>query len=397
MLPLEVKALIKKSVGRWRFYTISRKPGDVTFIERQMDLSEENGVVYKSSCLFVVTISDSNDIKESRNKKYSALYKLKEMISSMGRTYIAYPLIDQNREEETNNMLEYVLLESGKHVTLHVVKNEKTDKGYFRKARNRTTGDNMVVVRAGRRTFADLLKQVKKSAKKDVEVKLAKKSRSEYLILVVSGCDKEEADKLRKSIAVKTCIAEVYTRVGGRRKSIHISDIEAVTTDKELRRAISDKLFSNENKVIVNSIGPAYGDTQKDTIEMEEKKAERLLRDRTVKIGWINCRVIERVQINRCYRCLEYGHTAPTCKEVDRKNDCRRCGKKGHMKKDCKHETDYCFDGKKEGYAGGSGQCPVFRHLLTEKKTRWCLMINVIHFNVDRRRETHELMLQSAR
>lgn len=87
-----------------------------------------------------------------------------------------------------------------------------------------------------------------------------------------------------------------------------------------------------EREVTITSMRPAYGDMQKATVELEEEKVDSLLKEKTIKIGWISCRVTERMQIDRCYRCMEHGHTAPNCRKEDRKNNCRKCGKKAHFK-----------------------------------------------------------------
>lgn len=138
VLPLEVKTNFEEGLNRRvkeRYNEaevlnkMNRKPGDVTYIERRIGIPEGNEMIYKSSYLFVPTISDNKDLKQRRNDVYTALCKLKDRTEGIGRKNIAHPLLDQQSEDETRNVLEYVFRESGHRLNC-IVKNKKSGEGH---------------------------------------------------------------------------------------------------------------------------------------------------------------------------------------------------------------------------------------------------------------------------
>ncbi|KAK9687557.1 hypothetical protein QE152_g36182 [Popillia japonica] len=93
--------------------------------------------------------------------------------------------------------------------------------------------------------------------------------------------------------------------------------------------------------MVVKSLRPSWNGNQVATVQMERRSANLLIKDGKIKIGWINCRVRERVVVMRCYKCLEFGHLTKECKGPDRSNLCINCHQPGHKIKDCK-ATHFC-------------------------------------------------------
>ena len=59
---------------------------------------------------------------------------------------------------------------------------------------------------------------------------------------------------------------------------------------------------------------------------VQETEALKLLKTGKIKVGWVICRVRRRIPLDRCLRCLGYGHHARDCKGTDRSIMCYKCG-----------------------------------------------------------------------
>ena len=46
---------------------------------------------------------------------------------------------------------------------------------------------------------------------------------------------------------------------------------------------------------------------------LEEARALKVLKGAHIQIGWISCRVRRKKEVNRCFRCLGFGHIAVNC------------------------------------------------------------------------------------
>ena len=92
----------------------------------------------------------------------------------------------------------------------------------------------------------------------------------------------------------------------------------------------------------------------------------KLLDKPRVRIGWVNCRIRERVSAQRCIKCLGYGHPKAKCGGPDRSN-CRqllalRRARKQSRGMQCESGVLSLRGGWK--YWGCSGKCLCFRRAL---------------------------------
>ncbi|KAI5694157.1 hypothetical protein M8J75_011716 [Diaphorina citri] len=116
------------------------------------------------------------------------------------------------------------------------------------------------------------------------------------------------------------------------------------------------------------------GNTQTAKLEVEVDSANRMIREETIKIGWNTARVVECIDVPRCFNCQKLGHMAHNC-DASRveKDTCNNCNQKGHFAKDCKNNV-LCRDCGEEGHRSGSMGCQIFRKLVNqarlENKTR---------------------------
>jgi hypothetical protein len=120
---------------------------------------------------------------------------------------------------------------------------------------------------------------------------------------------------------------------------IHIRGMDVAVTEDEVKTAVAKTLDCDEGSVMVTSMRPAYGDSQKATIKLPWNMARELLKKEKVRIGWVQCRVYKRVEEKRCYRCWNTGHEAARCNGADRRPLCFNCGEEDHKVSTCTNST----------------------------------------------------------
>lgn len=147
------------------------------------------------------------------------------------------------------------------------------------------------------------------------------------------------------------------------RSTVEIKDLDEVTTRRDICEAIKAQYNIGVAEADVLSLRKAYGGMQIATVGLPAEKANKLLESGKIKVGWVNCRIRVRKALTKCFRCLEFGHTARQCKsEHDREE--------GHIAKKCKKDA-LCFWCKmvtpeNAGHVAGSSKCPVLKKALAK-------------------------------
>lgn len=143
------------------------------------------------------------------------------------------------------------------------------------------------------------------------------------------------AEQLKGIAEVKTLSTEVL---------LEIKDMDEVTTEKEIVEAFERHLeAAKERKVVVKSLRTAYGGTQTAVIALPADLARKAVQLDKIKIGWVRCRIREKIVATRCYRCWAFGHLARNCKGPDRSKNCHRCGEGGHIARTCTKTPNCCL------------------------------------------------------
>ena len=178
---------------------------------------------------------------------------------------------------------------------------------------------------------------------------------------------------LKKAVA-ETLGKEATVRTMARRIVLAIRDLDEATSEAEVVKAIQATVEdANIESITIKSMTKSFGGTQTAVVMVPAEMADRLLKAGKIKLGWMMCRVRERIQVVRCFRCLGFGHVALDCPSEDRSNICRLCGKEGHHAKECKEDPFcvVCSQSKEPGGALhilGSNKCESFQKEL--KKVR---------------------------
>lgn len=220
-----------------------------------------------------------------------------------------------------------------------------------------------VVVKKGDSTYADLLKAVKSNVdinKVGVQVASIRKTGSGDMLLCVEG-GKKKADILKEAISKKVGNA---VKVTNNETTLHILDIDATTTQEEVVKAVRGVLGDlDPSAVKFRSMRPSRDGNQIATIQIDRANARRLIQMRVIRIGWIGCRVKERVTVIRCFRCLNFGHRIADCKGQDRSDTCLNCNKTGHRARECNNKQ-FCPSCQTDDHRADTTKCPHFRRLL---------------------------------
>ena len=160
--------------------------------------------------------------------------------------------------------------------------------------------------------------------------------------------------------------------------TLFVRNLDAATSKDEVKQAIRSELEDRgETELNVGEVRPTRNNTQTVTITIDKESAGILLRKGYITVGIVKGRIEEHIQVQRCYRCWGYGHTASGCKEnADRRNNCYKCGEEGHQAEEYKEETK-CPLCERKGHAAGSSLCKAFRAALKEAKGKATIWQNL--------------------
>lgn len=176
--------------------------------------------------------------------------------------------------------------------------------------------------------------------------------------------DREKSERL--SAAIKERMADVKVENTRKEKTVYILDVDAITTEEEVRSAVIQNLKcsdKNGGDVKIRSLHLNRAGSKTAVVVAPMDMATKLLDLGRIRIGWLSCRIRGGTEVLRCYRCLESGHEAAKCKGIDRSKCCLRCGEEGHKVFECKNE-EKCAKCDKEGHRIDSRRCPAFAALM---------------------------------
>lgn len=225
------------------------------------------------------------------------------------------------------------------------------------------------------KTYADVLREIRQNANPadtGTEVKSIRRTKAGDVLMEVGNNSKDKAafvDQLANVLRENATIRNMEPR-----KSIMIKDLDSLTTPEEVTEAIKNFLSDSVEELRVVVTKPNRSEQRMAIVTLTERAANELLMREHIKVGLVSCRVKERFTVSRCYRCLNYGHIAKSCKGPDRSKSCFKCGQMEHKAKDCTAPKKCVLCEEKNvkeiGHIAGTSQCKVFREALEKTMNR---------------------------
>ena len=100
---------------------------------------------------------------------------------------------------------------------------------------------------------------------------------------------------------------------------VEIMDIDPTVEEEEVAKAVRSCIQEDPSSGVKVSLSrKPFRSTKKAFLRLEEAPAQTLLKANHIKIGRVSRRVRRKTEMNRCYRCLGFGHMAANCREPDR-------------------------------------------------------------------------------
>ncbi|KAK9686657.1 hypothetical protein QE152_g37029 [Popillia japonica] len=363
--------MVKENEGRIDYLTCTT----ATKV-RNREMEETRTTVY------ILPLQVHNDGINDVQEAYNVLKELKDIYRSQVRGTLNLMVADGLDPEYMRKICEYIFAKEQVNITLISGKaKQMPSKADKRRPLREGTADKRrptterIIVKSGNTSYADLLKTVKDKVdpdEVDIQIKTIKKTREGDLLLEVSG-DKQKAGALKEAINRKI-EKKIENKVSliNNEFTLHVLDIDAALTREEVETTIKDSVGNRDaHTVRVKSMRPSRDGNQIATVHASRTAGNALVQKGRIKIGWVGCRIRERIEVTRCFKCLEFGHRKKDCKGDDRSKCCLNCNQMDHQAKDCTNEQ-FCSTCRERGHRADSTKCPTFRKLLkvqtSEKK-----------------------------
>lgn len=247
-------------------------------------------------------------------------------------------------------------------------KKEQKKKEKRRSPRKRLKGDALIVEVSDKTTYAAILRKVREDPElKDLGEKVVRTRRTQKGELLFEL----KKDPMIRSSAFRELIANSLGSEGNVRALtqeavVECRDLDEITTVDELRDALASQCALGEVQMTIR-LRRAYGGTQIAAIRLPVEAANKMVEVGKVKVGWSVCplRLTPRIkkQMERCFKCMAFGHQARNCKGPDRSGLCRKCGEEGHVARDCTKQPRCLLCKPEDGndHATGGFQCPAYK------------------------------------
>lgn len=361
----QISRAINRIGGKEHLLNQKKVKGQMATLVHQLGFPDQDGnIQFKTRNMYYPIFTNENDIdKFHEEDMFNALNCVKLCAENTNNT-VAIPEIGGPTGEILKRMAQFLFANTKTELALCrernstiALTNKTASSDRTSQKTTRPFKEDAVLVKMEGKTYADLLRTVKKEVSPDdigVNIKTVRKTKNgELLLTVPHGVGAAEVLK-----------AEIMRKVPGavptflnKKKTLHIRDLDEITTVEDVRKSITDTIKVDAEDLNIRAIRPTMSGRQNVTVILPAVKADELIDKGRIKIGWVNCKITERKPESKCTRCWEYTHQKRDCVGPDRSNLCMKCGKEGHKANICKDQP-FCLSCKVEGHQTSSYKCP---------------------------------------
>lgn len=226
----------------------------------------------------------------------------------------------------------------------------------------------------------------------DVRSELRKKvdARNLNVARVSSGKNGEVVIALKDEESVELLKEKVKENMGGRyevsvrenlKPTIKLIGMSEAMDEEDLKETLVDQneAFSNlghfklcktycNRKLRYNNVSAI--------VELDAETFSKVMQEEKLNCGWDRCRVVDGLQVTRCYRCCAFNHKSKDCKAET--PTCPVCSE-NHQVQECKSSSKQCVNCKKMNaernlkhdmnHAAWGEICPVYQRHFEQRKS----------------------------
>lgn len=249
---------------------------------------------------------------------------------------------------------------------------EKAPETRRKNKKRRQKPDAILLKPTAGKSYADIVSAIHAKIKPDemgVDVRSVRRTRAGGVLLELGRTSVEVratfSAALKQTVDVASEVAEMVPK-----STVEIRDCDCCTTETEIEEALRRVIPEYSGQMKVKLTRPNSRQQRLALIKMEAQAVKKILDAGRILIGFVSCRVREGAEVQRCFRCLGYGHHAAGCKGPDRSKLCHRCGGADHKGSDCTADP-LCFlcaaaDRESAKHVAGTRACKAFREALAE-------------------------------
>lgn len=366
----KVNELIKEAFED-RYPDLLNTEGSFTQLEIETKVIDSKGSTTNRS-QFITKI----ELNDGEEEWFNNLQILRDRVAANSRKKIAvYPPCFDKNGFRTRKILECLFRKHDTRCLVYIkdfLSRGKRSKMKVKKKKE--DEDEVVIVRNQHIPYAELLKQVKvkvqEGANLSESVRYVRKSRMGDVIINIQKGDESVVKEIKGRLS-QLDQKDFTVRAQKRKlKTIYIKDMDGITTKEEVMESLAKVIGEPKGDIEIGELRPFGLGNQAATIRATEEIAGSLIGSGKIRIGINLCRIEERVEVPRCFKCNQYGHRRYECQnEIDCGTLCNNCGKQGHRLNNCT-DSSFCLTCKVAGHRAGGGNCPEFKKALRRAKLR---------------------------